>query len=136
MPEEPQKFAYFKDSEVVGLDEEFVRKLDLARKFSGIPFVITSGLRTLAENERTSGAAKESAHLTGKAVDLRVGNSHEVYLIVAAGLSVGITRFGIYTDAEGTPTHVHLDDAKDDLHVSEVIWVKREGQPNSAPASA
>lgn len=131
-----QLYTYFTDEEVKGLDAEFCSKLDLARKFSGIPFQITSGLRTLAENERTPGAAKDSVHLSGKAVDLRVGNSHEVYLIVAAGLSVGITRFGIYTDAEGTPTHVHLDDAKDDLHVSEVIWIKREGQANTAPASA
>jgi uncharacterized protein YcbK (DUF882 family) len=132
----PPEYKYFKPEEVEGLNEDFVAKLDLARKFAGIPFQITSGLRTLAENERTSGAAKDSAHLTGKAVDLRVGNSHEVYLIIAAGLSVGITRFGIYVDLEGYPTHVHVDDAKDDLHVSEVIWVKREGQANTAPVSA
>lgn len=136
MPEEPQKFAYFRNSEVVGLDEEFVRKADLARKFAGIPFINTSGLRTLEENQRTPGAAQNSAHLTGHAMDLLVGNSHEVYLIIAACLTVGITRFGIYVDAEGNPTHVHIDDAKDDLHVQEVIWIKREGQPNSAPATA
>lgn len=131
-----KKLTFFTPEEVAGLDEEFAAKLDLARKFAQIPFIITSGLRTLAENEQTPGAAKESAHLSGHAVDLRVGNSHEVYLIVAAGLSVGITRFGIYVDENNVPTHVHVDDMKDDLHVSEVIWIKREGASNTSIKTA
>lgn len=132
----PPLYKYFTPEEVEGLNEDFVAKLDLARKFAGIPFTITSGLRTVQENESlvASGAVPDSAHLQGNAVDLRVANNHEVYLIIAAGVSVGITRYGIYLDSEGIPTHVHLDTATD--RVSEVIWIKREGKPNSAPATA
>lgn len=133
----PPEYVYFKPEEVGGLNENFVAKLDLARKFAGFPFIITSGLRTISENESmvASGAARDSAHLQGLAVDLRVENDHEVYLIIAAGISVGITRYGIYINSEGKPTHVHLDMANDDAHVSEVIWIKGEGKPNSAPAT-
>lgn len=132
----PPEYVYFKPEEVEGLDANFVAKLDLARKFAQIPFVITSGLRTLTQNEQTAGSVHDSAHLTGKAVDLRVDNDHEVYLILAAGISVGITRYGIYINSDGKPTHVHIDVANDDAHVPEVIWIKGEGKPNSAPATA
>lgn len=134
----PPQYKYFKAEEVEGLNEEFVAKLDQARHLAGIPFVITSGFRTLPENESlvASGAAPHSSHLQGLAVDLRVQNDHEVYLILSSGIAVGITRYGIYTNANNKPTHVHLDVSKDDLHVSEVIWMKREGQPNSSTAIA
>lgn len=136
-------YTYFTDEEVVGLDEEFVRKADLMRKFAGIPLIVTSGLRTLEENQRTPGAVSDSAHLptgnppAGHAMDVRAQNDHEVYLIIAAGLSVGITRFGVYVDENNVPTHVHFDDLLDDAHVGEVIWIRKEGAPyTSAPATA
>lgn len=131
-----QKYTYFKESEVVGLDPEFVSKLDLARKFAGIPFVITSGLRTPAANQSTPGAVCHSAHLKGLAVDLAVSNDHEVYCLIAAGNAVGITRYGIYVDANNVPTHVHMDVEVDDAHVAEVIWIRKEGADYSAPLTA
>jgi hypothetical protein len=81
-----------------------------------------------------NGAVPDSAHLQGLAVDLRVQNNHEVYLVLSAGMAVGITRYGIYINSEGVPTHVHLDAATD--RVPEVIWIKGEGKQNSAPATA
>lgn len=132
----PPEYKYFTAEEVQGLNEDFAAKLDQARHIAGIPFKITSGLRTLAKNESTPGAVSDSAHLQGLAVDLAVENDHEVYRIITAGVSVGITRYGIYINTEGRPTHVHMDMATDDAHVSEVIWIKGEGKPNSAPATA
>jgi uncharacterized protein YcbK (DUF882 family) len=131
----PPEYRYFKPEEVVGLDETFVAKLDQARHIAGIPFQITSGLRTLAQNESTVGAVSDSAHLQGLAVDLVVENDHEVYRIISAGIQVGITRYGIYIDTNGKPHHVHLDVSTDDAHVPEVIWIKGDGKPNSAPAT-
>jgi len=121
----PHEWTYFKPEEVEGLDEEFVAKLDQARHIAGIPFKITSGLRTLETNKSIIGASPDSSHLQGLAVDLLVENDHEVSLIVDAAKAVGITRRGIYVDAKNVPTHVHLDVATD--RVSEVIWIKREG---------
>lgn len=130
----PPEYRYFKPSEVEGLNEDFCAKLDQARHLAGIPFKISSGLRSLETNQSIIGASPDSSHIQGLAVDLVVENSHEVYLIVHAAIAVGITRFGIYVNADNVPTHVHLDMATD--RVTEVIWVKREGQPNSAPATA
>jgi len=130
----PPEYRYFSAEEVVGLEPEFVAKLDQARHIAAIPFKISSGLRSLEANQSIIGAVPDSAHLQGLAVDLVVENSHEVYLILAAGISVGITRYGIYTNSENLPTHVHLDMATD--RVSEVVWIKREGQPSSPIATA
>ncbi len=129
-------WKYFKDEEVVGLDPQFVTQLDKARDIAGFPFVITSGFRSPEANQSIIGAVPNSAHLAGLAVDLAVENDHQVYLLISSGASVGITRFGIYINSDGKPTHVHMDVSKDDAHVPEVIWIKGEGKPNSAPATA
>ncbi len=133
----PPEWKYFRPEEVGGLNEEFVAKLDQARHLAGIPFTITSGFRTVSENESlvASGAAPHSSHLQGLAVDLRVQNDYEIYRILSSGMAVGITRYGIYTDADNKPTHVHLDVSKDDAHVPEVIWIKREGQAGPIAAT-
>jgi|SRR5882724_954784 len=130
-----QRWTYFTDDEVRGLNEEYVAKLDMARAKTiqldpdgkGAALIITSGLRTPEKNQSVIGAVSDSAHLKGLATDLLVSNSHEVWLIIAALISVGITRIGIYVNANNEPTHVHNDVDPD--KVPEVIWVKREGQP-------
>jgi len=121
----PPEYKYFKPEEVEGLNEEFCAKLDQARHLAGIPFKITSGLRTLEINKSIIGASPDSSHLQGLAVDLLVENSHEVYLIISSAISVGISRFGVYVNSGNVPTHVYLDMATD--RASEVVWVKREG---------
>ncbi len=130
----PPEHKYFTAEEVVGLDQEFVTKLDKARDIAGFPFVITSGFRTPEKNQSIIGSVPDSSHLKGLAVDLAVANDHEVSLIVDAAKAVGITRRGIYINSDGVPTHVHIDIDPD--KVSEVIWIKGEGKPNSAPATA
>lgn len=132
----PPEYTYFKPEEVIGLDPTFVSKLDLARKVAGIPFVITSGFRSPEKEQSLAGGCEHSAHCQGLAVDLRVSNDHEVALIVDACPPVGLTRRGIYSDANNVPTHVHIDASTDDLHVPEVIWTRKEGAPYSAPATA
>jgi hypothetical protein len=138
----PPEYTYFKPEEVVGLDPEYVSKLDLATAKTAeldvekkrVPFIIASGFRTPEKNESIIGAVPDSSHLKGLATDLVVSNDHEVWLIVAALRAVGITRIGIYVDANNVPTHVHNDVDPD--KVPQVIWIKREGQANSAPTTA
>lgn len=106
-------FKYFKDSEIVGLDLGLVQMLDKAREFAGIPFIITSGLRTIKKNAEVGGAPN-SAHLSGKAVDLQCRNSRERFLITQALLYTGFTRIGNEKD------HIHADiDISKDVNV---IW--------------
>ena len=96
-------YKYFKDSEVVGLKPKLVEMLDKARELAGIPFVITSGYRTLEHNEEVDGV-KDSAHTLGLAVDLRARNSTEHYLITKALMDVGFKRI-----SRKYSSHVHCD---------------------------
>lgn len=115
---------HFTDDEVRGLDNGFIEKLDKAREIAGIPFVITSGLRTPEKNQSVIGAAPDSAHLKGLAVDLRVTSSRDAALIIDAAKAAGIDRRGIYVDSYFNPRHIHLDVDPD--KVAEVLFVKLE----------
>lgn len=138
----PPTYKYFTPEEVEGLNEEYVAKLDMARAKTaeidtvkrGFPTFITSGLRSAEKNESIIGSVPNSAHLKGLAIDQAVSNWHEVFLVIASLIAVGITRIGIYVDAFGNPTHVHNDTDPD--KPQQVIWIKGEGKQNSAPALA
>lgn len=108
------KWAYFSEKEVAGLDSELVSKLDTARKAAGIPFKITSGLRTCDANKNAMGV-ENSSHITGKAVDLAVSDSRERFLIIRGLLAAGITRLGAYDH------HVHAD--VDTTKDPDVLWI-------------
>lgn len=109
------KWTYFNDSEVGGLKDEFIAKLDKARGLAGIPFIITSGFRSLEANQSIAGSVEDSSHLSGLAVDLRVSESPARFTIVKALIEVGFTRIGIYDK------HVHVD--ADPTKPQNVIWV-------------
>ena len=95
-------YRYFSEDEVKGMSTKLVSLLDSAREVAGIPFIINSGLRTPDKNKAVNGSPT-SSHLTGLAVDLKVKNSRERYIIVEALLKVGIKRIGIYA------RHIHAD---------------------------
>jgi hypothetical protein len=103
----------FKDSEIVGLQAYLVECLDNARDYAGIPFIITSGLRTSDESIALGGSGND-AHTRGNAVDLRCHDSHSRFLIMRGLIQAGFTRIG---DEE---THIHAD--IDNLLPQEVIW--------------
>lgn len=97
--------TYFKDSEVIGLDQELCAMLDRARGLAGIPFVITCGKRTVDENAALAESVKDSAHLTGNAVDLACSDSGDRFKMLASLLEVGFKRIGIYS------AHIHADNS-------------------------
>ena len=87
------------------LDREFLRTLDWARHYAGVPFKITSDWR-----DGSSGA-----HGEGRGVDIRVSTSQERYHILRGLVLAGFTRFGVYDK------HIHADSSvKQD---QEVAWV-------------
>jgi uncharacterized protein YcbK (DUF882 family) len=110
----PPKWNYFSPEEVGGLNEEFVALLDRARGLAQTPFIITSGLRTLQENEQTANAVSDSAHLSGLAVDLACVESEKRFSIIKALLAVGFCRIGVYE------RHLHVD--KSSTLPQNVIW--------------
>lgn len=127
-----RRWNYFEPSEVEGLDVEYVAKLDLARgrtieldpQKQGVPFVITSGFRSLEKNQSVIGAVPDSAHTKGLGTDLKVDSSFQVALVVEALLSVGINRIGIYVNKDWQPIHIHNDVDPD--KPPHVIFIKQE----------
>ena len=103
IPEKP-KYKYFTELEVAGLNADFVSLLDKARGIAGIPFVINSGYRSPAYN-KSIGGVKDSAHISGLAVDLRANNGAEAYAIIKSAIEVGIKRIGI----NRKKNFIHLD---------------------------
>ena len=95
-------------------DPLLVEMLDEARQYAGIPFVITSGIRSPERNAEVGGA-EESAHLTGHAVDIRCPTSRHRHKILEAALLVGFRRIGI---GKG---FIHLD--TDPEKPQDVVWL-------------
>lgn len=99
------KWIYFQDSEVEGLDEGLCLMLDRARGLAGVPFVITCGLRTPEKNDSLPESVKDSAHLTGHAVDIACTESGDRYNMIRSFILAGFTRIGIYEK------HLHVDNS-------------------------
>ena len=103
---------YFKEIEE-NMDVDFLYKLDEARQFAKIPFVITSAYRSKEHNAKIGGVAN-SSHIKGLAVDIRVNSSRERFTILKALIYVGFNRIGVADD------FIHVDDDKEKS--DNVIW--------------
>lgn len=88
------------------MDPRLLRKLDNARAFAGIAFVITSSFRP----ESTT------SHGRGTGVDIRCHDSLSRFRIVEALLHEKFTRIGIYDK------HIHADIDSSEDAPQEVIW--------------
>jgi uncharacterized protein YcbK (DUF882 family) len=108
---------HFTAEEVAGLDPRLVEMLGEARETAGVPFRITSGLRTAEENQRVGGVF-DSAHTRGLAVDLACFDSRSRMLMVRALLLAGFGRVGLYE------RHVHVD--CDESLPRDVMWLDRK----------
>ena len=103
---------YFKEIEE-NMDVDFLAKLDEAREFAGIPFIINSAYRSPEHNAKIGGKPN-SSHLRGLAVDIKATDSRTRFTVLNALISVGFNRIGI----ADTFIHVDLDCEKSDR----VIW--------------
>ena len=95
------------------MDARFLAKLDLARAKAGIPFVLNCAYRSRAW-DLSKGRTGNSAHCSGKAVDIRCNTSSNRMKIVQGLLTAGFTRIGIGR------TFVHAD--SDETKPQGVIW--------------
>lgn len=101
-----------------GLDNvspELVRRVNMARHLSGVPFAIMSCCRCRERNIAVGGA-ENSAHLRGEAVDIRTTNARHRYHVIAGAIGAGFRRIGI------SNAFVHLDISEKNL-ASPVIWL-------------
>lgn len=97
-------------------DPDLVRMLDAAREIAGIPFTITSGVRSPERNAEVGGV-DTSAHLAGHAVDIQCRTSRERALIVTGLVLAGFRRIGI--SGKGGFIHADVDSTKP----QDVMWL-------------
>jgi len=102
---------YFKEIEYK-MDKDFLAKLDKAREYAKMPFVINSAYRSPDHPESIKNPL--SSHIKGLAVDIKATDSRTRYKVLDALMSVGFNRIGI------ADTFIHVDDDKDKS--SNVIW--------------
>ena len=102
---------YFKEIEYK-MDKDFLAKLDKAREFAKVPFVINSAYRSTEHPESIKNPT--SSHIKGLAVDIRTTDSRTRYKVLNALIHVCFNRIGI------ADTFIHVDDDKDKSQ--QVIW--------------
>ena len=108
---------YFKKIEE-NMDVNFLAKLDEAREYAGIPFIINSAYRS--PDHPLSIKNPTSSHIKGLAVDIKADNSRKRGIILDALRVVGFNRIGIAK----TFIHVDLDVEKS----QNVTWLyKKQG---------
>lgn len=91
------------------LNEALIRKLDSARKHSGVPFVLNSAYRSAKweiEHKRTG----TSSHTKGLAVDISTPTPLIRLKVLYGLIQAGFTRIGI----AGTFIHADIDSSKPD----------------------
>lgn len=89
------------------ISQKLVDRLNLARHIAGVPFVINSGCRCENHNAEIGGS-KTSSHLLGLAVDIKVNNDADRFLILNGLIKAGFARIGVAK----TFIHADIDRAK------------------------
>jgi len=95
------------------MNQDFLKKLDIARLIAEVPFIINSAYRS-EEHEKAQGRTGTSSHTKGLAVDIKSIDSKTRYKIISSLISVGITRIGIGKNF----IHADIDTDKSE----NVIW--------------
>jgi len=95
------------------MDFSILSKLDIAREYAGVPFVLRSSIRCEAHNKEVGGSST-SSHLEGLAVDIACPSSYSRYRILKGLMMAGFNRFGIGIDF----LHADIDTSKP----KELMW--------------
>lgn len=101
------KWTDFKNSGVMGgagqLDSRIVQVLDQASQFLGYKVMPVSGHRSPEYNAEQPGAAKNSQHIHGNALDIAVTDPEKQLKLAKFLSSIGVTGIGVYKG------HMHID---------------------------
>lgn len=115
------KSRYFKGKELacpccgaLDFNQATVDRLDIAREFADVPFIINSGYRCEEHNTAVGGKIT-SSHTDGYAVDIKAVDSRSRNKILAGLIGAGFNRIGI------AKSFIHADD--DPFKDSEVTWL-------------
>ncbi len=86
------------------IDPDFIRQLDAAREWAGVPFRITSACRC-AEHNAAVGGEPKSRHMAGQAVDIAWTDRAMLGRIVASMYRVGLVSMAVSKDRK----FIHVD---------------------------
>ena len=86
--------------------QDMLDRLDMAREYAKIPFVVTSACRC-EEHNRAVGGKEDSSHTKGLAIDISADNSPQRARVIYGLLMAGFNRMGI------AKNFVHVDIDKD-----------------------
>ena len=115
---------YFTDDEMqcncgcglINVPPGFLKRLNTARHYSGVPYIITSWCRCFKHNKKPGvGGSPTSSHLKGIAVDIQARSNIRRFAIIAGLLFAGFTRIGI------GKTFIHAD--LDHRKAQKVMWL-------------
>lgn len=95
------------------ISDELLGRLNHAREIAGIPFILNSAYRCEKHNDAVGGSPT-SSHVIGKAVDIRITNNNQRFIILNALLKAGFTRLGV------GKSFIHVD--CDEKKAQNVIW--------------
>ena len=85
------------------MDSKFMERLNKARCFAGLPFVLNCAYRSV-EWDKQKGRSGNSMHCKGRAVDIRCLSDVHRAVIVAALIKAGFNGIGIAS------RFIHVDD--------------------------
>lgn len=92
--------SYFTDEELgcrccgkLIIDRDFREKLNVARFFTGFPFILDSGYRCPKHNKDIGSTSVN--HIIGKAADIKCTNDRERYKMVMALIGAGMLGLGL-----------------------------------------
>lgn len=94
------------------VNEESALRLDQARAYAGVPFIITSAYRCPEHNSTMS---TSPVHPSGHAFDIAANDSRTRYLVLEGMRKAGFKRIGI------AKSFVHGDDHPESAQ--EVLWL-------------
>ena len=102
----------------------FMQALDELRDGLDFPFVVSSGYRCPAHNDRVSSTGHTGPHTTGRAVDIKIYGELAYRLVTAAtGGPIRFTGIGLKQTGHHLKRFVHLDDlAANDSRNRPWIW--------------
>ena len=90
------------------MDQHFVEKLDAARDYLEVPFVITSGYRCPEYNDKISSSGTSGPHTTGKAADIALAYGDARKALTTLSMRFG--GIGIKQHGPREGRFIHVDD--------------------------
>jgi len=91
------------------MNDFFMWRLGLTRKFVDFPLIVTSAYRCPAHNHSVSSTGLNGPHTTGRAVDINIYGERALKLVRTA-LDFGIKGVGIKQKGPLHERIIHLDD--------------------------